>query len=122
MAIEDPEKWLALKLSGMNNEEQREIPQKKFKMDLNPPEANSSRIAEDSINLFREKTRYINDTEKYLIHEEPKDSIIKPLPKSKFEELGKESDIITEDKMDKVGDRCQPVTQNQSTSMTAKIP
>ncbi|MBW0495279.1 hypothetical protein O181_034994 [Austropuccinia psidii MF-1] len=60
MAIEEPEKLLALKLSGMNNEEQREIPQKKFEMDLNPPEANSSRIAEDSFNLFHEETRYIN--------------------------------------------------------------
>ncbi|MBW0557536.1 hypothetical protein O181_097251 [Austropuccinia psidii MF-1] len=34
MAIEDPEKWLAPKSSGMNTEDGGESPQKKFKMDL----------------------------------------------------------------------------------------
>ncbi|MBW0543104.1 hypothetical protein O181_082819 [Austropuccinia psidii MF-1] len=64
IAIEDPEKWLALELSGMHKEEQRESPQKKSKMDLKPPEANSSRIAEDYFNLFQEETRYISHTKK----------------------------------------------------------
>ncbi|MBW0503627.1 hypothetical protein O181_043342 [Austropuccinia psidii MF-1] len=105
IAIEDPEKWLALNLGGMNKEEQRRSPQKKFKMDLKPPEANSSRIAEDYFNLFQEETRYISDTRKYLMCEEPKDSIIKPLAKRKFEESEKESEIITEDKMDQLWDR-----------------
>ncbi|MBW0513929.1 hypothetical protein O181_053644 [Austropuccinia psidii MF-1] len=103
MAIEDPEKCLALELSGMNQEEQRESPQKKFKMDLKPPEANSSRISEDYFNLFQEETGYISDTEKDLISEEPKDDIIKPLAK-KIEELEKESAIIIEDKMGQVWD------------------
>ncbi|MBW0572960.1 hypothetical protein O181_112675 [Austropuccinia psidii MF-1] len=101
MAIEDPEKCLALELSGMNQEEQRGSPQKKFKMDLKPPEANSSRIAEDYFNLFQEETGYISDTEKDLISEEPKDSIIKPVAKQ-IEELEKESAVIIEDKMDQV--------------------
>ncbi|MBW0555835.1 hypothetical protein O181_095550 [Austropuccinia psidii MF-1] len=83
MAMEDPETLLALKLSGMNKEEQRENPLKKFKMDLKPPEANSSIIAEDYFNLLQEETGYISDTEKDLISEEPKDSIIKPLEKGK---------------------------------------
>ncbi|MBW0486182.1 hypothetical protein O181_025897 [Austropuccinia psidii MF-1] len=52
MAIEDLEKWLALELSGMNKEDKLESPQQKFKMDLKPPKANSSGIAEDSFNLF----------------------------------------------------------------------
>ncbi|MBW0582053.1 hypothetical protein O181_121768 [Austropuccinia psidii MF-1] len=104
IAIEDPEKWLALELSGMNKEDQVESPQKKFKMDLKPPEANSSRISEDYFNLFQEETGYIGDTEKDLLSEEPKDSIIKPLAKRKFEELEKEISIITEDKMDQVWD------------------
>ncbi|MBW0472252.1 hypothetical protein O181_011967 [Austropuccinia psidii MF-1] len=64
MAIEDPEKWLALELSGMNKEEQRESPKKKFKMDLKPPESNSSRIEEDYSNLFQEEMGYISDIEK----------------------------------------------------------
>ncbi|MBW0538654.1 hypothetical protein O181_078369 [Austropuccinia psidii MF-1] len=101
MAIEDPDKWLELKLSGMDKEEQRESPQKKFKMDLKPPEAISSRISEDYFSLFQEETRYINDFEKDLISEEPKDSIIKPLAKRKFEELEKESEY----KMYQVWDR-----------------
>ncbi|MBW0469063.1 hypothetical protein O181_008778 [Austropuccinia psidii MF-1] len=105
MDIEDPEKLLALELGGMNEEEQRETPQKKFKMDLKPPEANSSRIPEDYFNLFQEEKGYISDTEKDLITEEPKDSSTKPMAKGKFEELEKESAIITEDKMNQVWDR-----------------
>ncbi|MBW0491834.1 hypothetical protein O181_031549 [Austropuccinia psidii MF-1] len=96
IAIEDPEKWLALELSGMNKEEQRESPQKKFKMDLKAPEANSSGIAEDYLNLFQEETGYISDTGKDLTSEEPKDNIINPLEKRKFEDLENESAVITE--------------------------
>ncbi|MBW0539416.1 hypothetical protein O181_079131 [Austropuccinia psidii MF-1] len=73
-------------------------------MDLKLPEANSSIISEDYFNLFQEETGYISDTEKDLLSEEPKDSIIKALAKRKFEELEKESSIITEDKMDQVWD------------------
>ncbi|MBW0533238.1 hypothetical protein O181_072953 [Austropuccinia psidii MF-1] len=105
MAIEDPEKWLALELSGINKEDKVESPQKKFKMDLKPPEANSSKIAEYYFNLFQEEAWYISDTEKDLLSEELKDNIINPLAKRKFEELEKETAIITEDKMDQVWDR-----------------
>ncbi|MBW0500371.1 hypothetical protein O181_040086 [Austropuccinia psidii MF-1] len=56
IAIEDPEKWLALELSGMHKEEQRESSQKKFKMELKPPEENSSGIEEDYFNLLQEET------------------------------------------------------------------
>ncbi|MBW0464119.1 hypothetical protein O181_003834 [Austropuccinia psidii MF-1] len=62
MDIEDPEKLLAIELSGINKGEQRESSQKKFKMDLKPPVANSSRIEEDYLNLFQQETRYISDT------------------------------------------------------------
>ncbi|MBW0517515.1 hypothetical protein O181_057230 [Austropuccinia psidii MF-1] len=105
MAIEDPEKWLALELSGMNKEDKVESPQNKFKMDLKPPEANSSGIAEDYLNLFQEETGYISDTDKNLLSEEPKDNIINPLEKIKFEELENEIAVITEDKMNQVWDR-----------------
>ncbi|MBW0591707.1 hypothetical protein O181_131422 [Austropuccinia psidii MF-1] len=105
MAIEDPDKWLALALSGMNKVES---PQKKFKMDLKPPEANSSGIAEDYFNLFQEEAWDISDTDKDLLSEELKGNIINTLEKRKFQELEKESSIITEDKI------CQPVTQNQA--------
>ncbi|MBW0488509.1 hypothetical protein O181_028224 [Austropuccinia psidii MF-1] len=64
IAIKDPERCLSLELSGMNKEEQIKSPQKKFKMDLKPPDANSSRIAEHYFNLFQEETRYISYTEK----------------------------------------------------------
>ncbi|MBW0490471.1 hypothetical protein O181_030186 [Austropuccinia psidii MF-1] len=104
MVIEDPEKWLALEVSGMNKEDKVESPQKKFKMDLKPPEANYSAIAADYFNLFQEETRYISDTNKHLLSEEPKDNIINPLEKRKFEELENESAVITEDKMDQVWD------------------
>ncbi|MBW0557317.1 hypothetical protein O181_097032 [Austropuccinia psidii MF-1] len=74
-------------------------------MDLKPTEANSSGIAEDYLNLFQEETGYISDIDKDLLSEEPKDDIINPLAKRKFEELENESAIITEDKMNQVWDR-----------------
>ncbi|MBW0514635.1 hypothetical protein O181_054350 [Austropuccinia psidii MF-1] len=55
IAIEDPEEWLALELIGMNKKDKVESPQKKFKLDLKPPEANSSGISEDYFNLFQEE-------------------------------------------------------------------
>ncbi|MBW0567774.1 hypothetical protein O181_107489 [Austropuccinia psidii MF-1] len=70
MAIEDPEKWLALKLGGMNKEDEGGSPQKKSKMDLKPPKANSSVIAEDYFSLLQEETMYISDTEKYLLYQQ----------------------------------------------------
>ncbi|MBW0483976.1 hypothetical protein O181_023691 [Austropuccinia psidii MF-1] len=87
MAIEDPEKLLTLDLSGINEENEGESPQKKFKMDLKPHETNFSRIAENYFNLFEEETRYISDIEEDSISEEPKDTIMKPLEERKFEEL-----------------------------------
>ncbi|MBW0586408.1 hypothetical protein O181_126123 [Austropuccinia psidii MF-1] len=74
-------------------------------MDLKPPKANSSGIAEDYLNLFQEETGYIGDTDKDLLSEEPKDNIINPLEKRKFEELENESAVITKDKMNQVWDR-----------------
>ncbi|MBW0482395.1 hypothetical protein O181_022110 [Austropuccinia psidii MF-1] len=62
IAIQDPEKWPALELSGIHKKEKSESQQKKFKMDLKPPEENSSRIAKDYFNLFKEETRHISDT------------------------------------------------------------
>ncbi|MBW0539320.1 hypothetical protein O181_079035 [Austropuccinia psidii MF-1] len=100
MAIKDQEKWLACELSGMNKEDQVEIPQMKFKMDFKLPEANSSGIAEDYFNLFQEEAWYIGDTDKDLLSEELKDNIINPVAKRKFEDLEQEGAIITEDKMD----------------------
>ncbi|MBW0460488.1 hypothetical protein O181_000203 [Austropuccinia psidii MF-1] len=87
MAMKDMEKWLVLELSGMNKEDEVENPQKKFKMDPKPPEANSSGIAEDYLKLFQKETGYISDTDKYLLSEEPKDNMINPLEKREFEEL-----------------------------------
>ncbi|MBW0563641.1 hypothetical protein O181_103356 [Austropuccinia psidii MF-1] len=55
MKIEDPEKWLVLELRGMNEADEEESLQKKFKMDVKPPEANSSGIAEDYLNLFQDE-------------------------------------------------------------------
>ncbi|MBW0591548.1 hypothetical protein O181_131263 [Austropuccinia psidii MF-1] len=105
MAIEDQGKWLALELSGMNKEDQVKIPQKKFKTDLKLPEANSSGIEEYYFNIFQEEAWYISDTDKDLLSEELKDNIINPVVKRKFQDLEKESSIITEDKMDQVSDR-----------------
>ncbi|MBW0514150.1 hypothetical protein O181_053865 [Austropuccinia psidii MF-1] len=105
IAIEDPENWLALELSGMNKEDKVEIPQKKFKMDLKPPEAKSSGFADEYFNLFQEEALYKSNTDKDLLSEELKDNIINQLEKRQFEELEKESAIITEEKMDQVGDR-----------------
>ncbi|MBW0540847.1 hypothetical protein O181_080562 [Austropuccinia psidii MF-1] len=105
IALEDPEKFLALELSGMNKEDKVESPQKKFKMDLKPLEANSTGIAEDYFNSFQEEAWYISDTDKDLRSKELKDNIINLLAKREYEELEKESAIITEDKMDQVWDR-----------------
>ncbi|MBW0520483.1 hypothetical protein O181_060198 [Austropuccinia psidii MF-1] len=74
-------------------------------MDLKPPEANSSLIEEDYFNFLQEETGYISDTEKDLLSEEPKENIINPLEKRKFEELENKSAIITEDKIDQVWDK-----------------
>ncbi|MBW0559232.1 hypothetical protein O181_098947, partial [Austropuccinia psidii MF-1] len=63
IAIEGLEKWLALDLSGTTKEDKVEKQQKKFKMDLKLPEANSSIISEDYFNLIQEETGYIGDTE-----------------------------------------------------------
>ncbi|MBW0581016.1 hypothetical protein O181_120731 [Austropuccinia psidii MF-1] len=104
MAIEGPEKWLALELSCMNEEDKGETPQKKFKMDLKPPEENSSEI-EDYLNLLQEETKYISDTDKDLLSEDTKEKIINPLKKRKFEELKNNSAIITEEKIDQVWDK-----------------
>ncbi|MBW0479611.1 hypothetical protein O181_019326 [Austropuccinia psidii MF-1] len=84
-AIEDPEKWLALELSRTNEANEGERPQKKFKMDLKPPEVNSSGIEEDYLNLFHEETRYLSDIEKNLINKEPKYETIKTITKRKVE-------------------------------------
>ncbi|MBW0480865.1 hypothetical protein O181_020580 [Austropuccinia psidii MF-1] len=105
MAIEDPEKWLALELSCMNEDDEGEIPQRKFKMDLKPPEADSSGIEENYFNLLQEETGYISDTDKDLLSEEPKENIINPLEERKFEELESKSAILTEDKIDQVWDK-----------------
>ncbi|MBW0518571.1 hypothetical protein O181_058286 [Austropuccinia psidii MF-1] len=94
MAIEYPDKWLASEVSGMDKEDEGESPQNKFKMDLKPHEVNSSRIAEDYFNLFKEETGYISDIGKDVMGEESKDNIIKPLAKRKFEELENESAVI----------------------------
>ncbi|MBW0527442.1 hypothetical protein O181_067157 [Austropuccinia psidii MF-1] len=81
MAIEDPEKWLELELSCMNEEDEGESPQKKFIMDLKPPETNSSGIEDDYFNLLQEEIGYISDTDKDLLSKEPKENIINPLEK-----------------------------------------
>ncbi|MBW0484654.1 hypothetical protein O181_024369 [Austropuccinia psidii MF-1] len=104
-AIEDPEKWLARELSGTNEADEGEIPQKKFKMDIKPSEVNSSGIEEDYLNLFHEETRHINDIKKNLINKEPKYETIKTITKRKFEELENKSSIIPEDGMDQVQDK-----------------
>ncbi|MBW0541145.1 hypothetical protein O181_080860 [Austropuccinia psidii MF-1] len=75
IAIEDPEKWLALEIS------------------------------EDYFNSFQEETGYISDIDKYLLSEEPKDDIINPLSKRKFEELENEIAVITENNINQVWDR-----------------
>ncbi|MBW0526917.1 hypothetical protein O181_066632 [Austropuccinia psidii MF-1] len=82
IVMEDPGKWLALELSGMNKEDEGESPQRKSKMDMEPPEAHSSGISEDYLNLLHKETMYISDTKKYLLSEEPKNNIIKPLAKT----------------------------------------
>ncbi|MBW0538105.1 hypothetical protein O181_077820 [Austropuccinia psidii MF-1] len=85
MTIEDSEKWLALELSGMNEADGGEIPQKEFKMHLKPPEANSSRIEEDYFNLSHEEMWYISDIENNLMNKKAKYDTIHPLTKRKVE-------------------------------------
>ncbi|MBW0580112.1 hypothetical protein O181_119827 [Austropuccinia psidii MF-1] len=105
MAIEDPEIWLALDLSCMNEEDEGESPQKVLKMDLSPPEANSLGIKEDYFKLLQEESGYISDTEKDLVSEEPKENVKISLEKRKFEELEHKSARITEYKIAKVWDK-----------------
>ncbi|MBW0548786.1 hypothetical protein O181_088501 [Austropuccinia psidii MF-1] len=89
-------------LSGINEADEGEVPQKKFRMDLKPPEVNSSRSAEDYFSLFQEEMGYMSDIENNLINKEPKYDPIQPFTKIKFEELGNKSFIIPEDSMDQV--------------------
>ncbi|MBW0465135.1 hypothetical protein O181_004850 [Austropuccinia psidii MF-1] len=105
VAIGDPEKWLAHKLSEISEMEEEGSPQKKLKMDLKPPEVDFSVILEDYFSNFLEEIGNINDIEKYLINEELNYEKIKPLEKRKFKELENKSAIITQKKMDQVWDR-----------------
>ncbi|MBW0481859.1 hypothetical protein O181_021574 [Austropuccinia psidii MF-1] len=92
MAIEEPEKWIELGLSGMNEADKGERPQKKCKMDLKPPEGNFSGNKRDYLSLFQGETRYISDTEK-----EPNNDSIKPLEEIKVKEFENKCSIIIED-------------------------
>ncbi|MBW0479060.1 hypothetical protein O181_018775 [Austropuccinia psidii MF-1] len=83
MAIGDLEKWLALDLSGINELYEGESPQKKCKMGPKPSESNSSEIAKDYLNLFRDEARFISNIEKYFRNQEPKNETINPLAKRK---------------------------------------
>ncbi|MBW0479444.1 hypothetical protein O181_019159 [Austropuccinia psidii MF-1] len=105
MVIEDPEKWLALELRGMNEADEGESPQKKFKMDLKPTEANSSVIAEDYLDLFQDEMGYISDIESNLMNKDPKYDTIQSLKKRKVEELEDKHSRIPEDHMDQVQDK-----------------
>ncbi|MBW0493560.1 hypothetical protein O181_033275 [Austropuccinia psidii MF-1] len=102
MAIEDPEKWLALYLSVINEADKGESPQKKFKMDLKPPEENSSGIAGDYFTLFQKEMVYNSDIENNSINKEPEYDTILPFTKRKVEELENKSCRIPEDSVDKV--------------------
>ncbi|MBW0507802.1 hypothetical protein O181_047517 [Austropuccinia psidii MF-1] len=99
MAIEYPEKLLALELSEINEADEGGSPQKKFKMDLKPPEANSSAIAGDCFTLFQEEMGYNSDIESTSINKEPKYETIQPFKKRKAEELENKSSKIPEDSM-----------------------
>ncbi|MBW0528915.1 hypothetical protein O181_068630 [Austropuccinia psidii MF-1] len=103
--MKDAEKLLALELSGMNKAYEGEISQRKFKIDLKPPEEKCSGIEEDYFSLFQEETRYIGYIQVYLINEELKYYKMKTLEKVKAEELENESSRITEDWMDQVQHR-----------------
>ncbi|MBW0486998.1 hypothetical protein O181_026713 [Austropuccinia psidii MF-1] len=83
MAIENPEKWLSLKLSGINEADKGESPQKKFKMDLKTPEANSSGTAVDYLTSFQEEMEYNSDIENNSMNREPKYHTIQKFTKRK---------------------------------------
>ncbi|MBW0484312.1 hypothetical protein O181_024027 [Austropuccinia psidii MF-1] len=102
MAIEYPEKWLGLYLSRINVADEGESPQKKFKMDLIPPEANSSGIEGYLFTLFLEEMGYNTDIENNSINKEPKYDTIQPLEKRKVEEVDNKTSRIPEDSMDQV--------------------
>ncbi|MBW0466829.1 hypothetical protein O181_006544 [Austropuccinia psidii MF-1] len=74
-------------------------------MDLKPPEANSSGIAKDYLNLFQDEMGYISDIEKNLMNKEPKYDTIQSLTKRKSEALEQKRSRIPEDHMDQVQDR-----------------
>ncbi|MBW0520777.1 hypothetical protein O181_060492 [Austropuccinia psidii MF-1] len=94
MAIEDPEKWLELELSGISETYEGESPQMKCKIDLKLAESNSSEISEDYFNLFQDEARSISKVEKQVRNQEPKDDTIKPLAKMKVKELENETTKI----------------------------
>ncbi|MBW0488398.1 hypothetical protein O181_028113 [Austropuccinia psidii MF-1] len=102
MVVEDPEKWLALELSGMNEADEGESPQKKFKVDLKPPEENSSEIAADYFTSFQEEMGYNSDIENNSTNKEPKYDTIQPFSKRKDKELENKSSRIPEHSMDQV--------------------
>ncbi|MBW0550681.1 hypothetical protein O181_090396 [Austropuccinia psidii MF-1] len=83
MAVEDPDKWLALKLSFINKEDEGESTQEKFTIDLKACEANSSGNAEDYFSLFQKETGYMSNIEKDSMNEEPKYYTIKLLEERK---------------------------------------
>ncbi|MBW0522475.1 hypothetical protein O181_062190 [Austropuccinia psidii MF-1] len=111
MAIEYPEKWLGIYLSRINEADEGESPQKKFKRDLIPPEANSSGIEGDYSTLFLEEMGYNTDIENNSINKEQKYDTIQPLEKIKVEEVENKTSRIPEDRMDQV----------TSTGMTRRI-
>ncbi|MBW0479194.1 hypothetical protein O181_018909 [Austropuccinia psidii MF-1] len=105
MAIEDPENWLALELSGINETDEGESPHKKCKIDPKPLESNSSAIVEDYFNLFQKEDRSIANIEKDVRNKETKDDTIRPLTKRNIKDLENENAKITQDGIDQVEDR-----------------
>ncbi|MBW0466460.1 hypothetical protein O181_006175 [Austropuccinia psidii MF-1] len=105
MAIEDPENWIALELSGMNETHEGENQPKKCKMYPQMPQSNSPEIAEDYLNEFQEEDGSIGNIEKYVRNKETKDDTIRPLEKRKVKELEYENSEIIEDGIDQVEDR-----------------
>ncbi|MBW0465411.1 hypothetical protein O181_005126 [Austropuccinia psidii MF-1] len=99
-AIEDPEKWLSLELSGINKTFEGEISQEECKVDLMPPESTSLEIEENYSHLFYVKSRSIRNLENYIRNQEPKDETIKPLAKRKIKPLENESQNIIEEAID----------------------
>ncbi|MBW0518446.1 hypothetical protein O181_058161 [Austropuccinia psidii MF-1] len=105
MAIEDPEKWLSLEIRGINEADEGESPQKKFKMDLKPTEANSSGIEDDYFDFFQAEMGYISDIQNNLMNKDPKYDTIQSLTKRKVEKLEYKHSRIPEDHMDQAEDR-----------------